>query len=204
MAEELAKHEEPLEIVLFGDNKAEHEEKWKTYREKQSILEKHRGQTFSMILGQCLQHLLDQMKQDVIWTAVATSYDPLQLISSIEKTVLSQTEDQYPFTIVYVQYLSLYGFHQNTMTTDQWYERFNTKVDVGTSIGVTRQNSVLLEWTSQSVHSASFQDITNDKRTEIQTNAEERYLAYIFLKQIAKTSEKLRTNLSDDYTTGEN
>ena len=30
------------------------------------------------------------------------------------------------------------------------------------------------------------------------------YLAYIFLKQSAKTSDKLRTNLSDDYTTGEN
>ena len=52
MAEELAKHEEPLEIVLFGDNKAEHEGKRKTYREKQSRLEKHRGETFSMILGQ--------------------------------------------------------------------------------------------------------------------------------------------------------
>ena len=45
MAEELAKHEEPLEIVLFGDKKAEHEVKWKTYREKQSILEKQRGKT---------------------------------------------------------------------------------------------------------------------------------------------------------------
>ena len=43
MAEELAKHEEPLDIVLFGDNKAEHEGKWKTYWEKQSRLEKHRG-----------------------------------------------------------------------------------------------------------------------------------------------------------------
>ena len=32
MAEELAKHEEPLEIVLFGDNKSKHEGKWKTYR----------------------------------------------------------------------------------------------------------------------------------------------------------------------------
>ena len=51
MAEELAKHEEPLEIVLFGDNKTKHEGKWKTYREKQSRLEKHRGQTFLMILG---------------------------------------------------------------------------------------------------------------------------------------------------------
>ena len=94
MVEELAKHEDPLEIVLFGDKKAEHEGKWKTYREKQSRLEKHRGQTFSTILEQCLQQLLDQMKQDVIWTTVSTSYDQLQLISIIKKTVLAQTEDQ--------------------------------------------------------------------------------------------------------------
>ena len=72
MAEELAKHEEPLEIVLFGDNKFEHEGKWKTYREKQSRLEKHRGQTFSTILEQCLQQLLDRMKHDLIWTTVTT------------------------------------------------------------------------------------------------------------------------------------
>ena len=35
IAEELDKHEEPLEILLFGNNKAEHEGKWKTYRGKQ-------------------------------------------------------------------------------------------------------------------------------------------------------------------------
>ena len=45
-AEELAKHKEPLKIVFFGDNKAEHEGKWKKYQEKQSRLEKHRRQTF--------------------------------------------------------------------------------------------------------------------------------------------------------------
>ena len=105
MAEELAKHEEPLEIVLFGDNKAKHKGKWKTYREKQSRLEKHGGQTFSMILGQCSRQLLNRMKQDVIWTTVETSCDVLQLISTIEKTVLAQTEDQYPFAIVYKQKL---------------------------------------------------------------------------------------------------
>ena len=59
MAEELAKHEDSLEIILFGDKKAEHEGKWKTYWEKQSRLEKHRGHTFSIILMQCLKQLLD-------------------------------------------------------------------------------------------------------------------------------------------------
>ena len=90
------------------------------------------------------------------------------------------------------------------MTNDQWYERFNTKVDVGTSIGVTRQNSVLLEWTAHSTHSASYQDITDYQKIEIQKDAQEMHLTYIILKQSVKTSEKLRTNLSDNYTTGEN
>ena len=111
MAEELSKHEEPLEIVFFGDNKAEHEGKWKTYREKQSRLEKHRGQKFSMVLGQFLQQHLDLMKRDLILATVATSYDPLLLISIIKKTVLAHTEDQYPFAIFYEQELWLYGFH---------------------------------------------------------------------------------------------
>ena len=66
MAEELAKNEEPLEIVLFENNKTEQKGKRKTYWEKQSRLEKHRGQTFLMILGQCSHMLPDRMKQDVI------------------------------------------------------------------------------------------------------------------------------------------
>ena len=135
---------------------------------------------------------------------MATSYDPLQLISIIEKTVLAQTEDQYPFAIVYEQELLLYGFHQNTMANNQWYERFNAKVDVRTSIVVTRQHSILLECTAQSTHRVSYQSITNDQRIEIQTDADKSYLAYICFKQGAKTSENLRTNLRYDYTTGEN
>ena len=62
----------------------------------------------------------------------------------IEKTVLDQTEYQYPFAIVYKQDLSLYGFHQNVLTNDKWYEKFNTKVDVGYAIGVTRDHEVLM------------------------------------------------------------
>ena len=43
----------------MAEELAKHEGKWKTYREKQSRLEKHRGQTFSIIIGQCSQQLLD-------------------------------------------------------------------------------------------------------------------------------------------------
>ena len=111
-----AKHSEPLDIILHGDDKVEHEGNWRTYRDRQSRLDKQRCQDFSMILGQCTQKLLDRIKQENGWQTTSYSYDPLSLIDMIEKTVLAQTEDQYLFAILYEQGLSLYGFHQNVLT----------------------------------------------------------------------------------------
>jgi hypothetical protein len=47
------------------------------------------------------------MKEDIDWTIVSVSYDPLILYRLIEKSILAQTEDQYPFTMVYYQELLL-------------------------------------------------------------------------------------------------
>ena len=98
----------------------------------------------------------------------------------------------------------MYGFHQNVLTNNQWYEKFNTKVDVGDAIGVTRDHEVLMEWTSQDVHKQAFITLLDAEKEVIRADAAERYLCYIFLRQSAKSSEKLKTNLSDNYTTGEN
>ena len=46
---------------------------------------------------------MDGMKQYTSWTMVLQDYKPLSLLDLIEKTVLAQTEDQYPFAIVYAQ-----------------------------------------------------------------------------------------------------
>jgi hypothetical protein len=69
------------------------------------------------------------MKQNTDYIAVNTSYDPL-------KTILAQTEDQYPFATVFAQEESFYSFRQEQMTNYQWYERFITKVEAGDAIGV--------------------------------------------------------------------
>jgi hypothetical protein len=61
------------------------------------------GQALSLIQGQCNQLLQDKIKQDIYWNTVSTSYDPLKLYLLIERTVLAQTEDQYPFATVYDQ-----------------------------------------------------------------------------------------------------
>ena len=72
------------------------------------------------------------------------SYVPLQLIALMEETVLAQTKYQYPFDKVYKQDCSIYSFIQNPLSNDKWYEQFNTNIDVGLDIGITRQQKVLL------------------------------------------------------------
>jgi hypothetical protein len=103
--------------------------------------------------------LQDKMKQDTDWNTLSTSYDPLTLFRLIEKTVLAQTEDQYLFATVYDQELAFYSFKQESLSNPQWYERFNTKVDVGDAIGVTRQHKVLLEYLAQELHTQAFADL---------------------------------------------
>jgi hypothetical protein len=76
-------------------------------------------------------------------------YDPLTLYRLIERTVLAQTEYQYPFATVYDQELSFYSFKQDNLSNPQWYELFDTKVDVSRAIGVTQQHKVLLEYVAQ-------------------------------------------------------
>jgi hypothetical protein len=80
---------------------------------------KHRGQAFSLILGQCTQLLQDRMKQDTDWNMASTSYDPLDFYQLIRKMMLMQTEDQYPFTTMYDQELGFYSFWQETMSNPQ-------------------------------------------------------------------------------------
>ena len=95
---------------------------------------------------------------------------------------MAQTKDQYPFAIVYEQEFSLYSFHLNVLTNDQWYENFNTKVDVGDAIGFTRDHEVLMEWTSQDVQKQDFSTLQYAEKEVIKADAAERYLSYIFLR----------------------
>jgi hypothetical protein len=170
-------------IELTDSEKTQYNNEWRTYRERNGNLIKHRGQAFSLIQGQCTQLLQDRMKQDTDWTTVSTSYDPLTLYRLIEKTVLAQTEDQYPFATVYDQELAFYSFRQESLSNPQWYERFNTKVDVGEAIGVTRQHKVLLEYVAQDSHTRAFVDLTAAEQKSVREDAEERYISYAFLRQ---------------------
>ena len=64
---------------MSDSKKTQYSNEWQTYQEQNAQLLKNQGQAFSRILGQCTQLLQDKMKEDTDWTAVSTSYDPLQL-----------------------------------------------------------------------------------------------------------------------------
>jgi hypothetical protein len=90
--------EVPIELTV--SEKTQYNNEWRTYRERSAQLTKHRGQAFSLILGQCTQLLQDKMKEDTDFITVSTSYDPLLLYRLIEKLILAQTEDQDLFASV--------------------------------------------------------------------------------------------------------
>ena len=98
-------------VKIPNSEKTAHSHDWRTYREKNSHLEKHVGQSCLLILGQFTQQLQYKMSQDTYWYVTITSYNPLNLIQLIEKTTLVQTEYQYLFATVYDQELAFYMLH---------------------------------------------------------------------------------------------
>jgi len=87
----------------------------KTYSLRVATLEKHRGQVFALIVGQCMQLLLNKMKQEKKWEAVSASYDPLELYKLIESVVLKQTEDQYIVAAMWDQYKHVFNAQQGSV-----------------------------------------------------------------------------------------
>jgi hypothetical protein len=144
------------------------------------------------------------MKQDTDWNTASTSYNPLELYRLIKKMTLAQTEDQYPFATVYDQELNFYSFWQETMSNPQWYEKFNTKVDVGSAIGVTRQHKVLLEYVAQENHTLTFTVLSAEQKQAVREDTEEHYISYTFLRQSGAQHGNLKVDLRNDFTTGSN
>jgi hypothetical protein len=90
IAEGNCKQNNEVPIEMSDSEKMQYSNDWRTYRERNALLTKHRGQAFSLILGQCTQLLQDRMKQDTDWNMASTSYNPLELYRLIEKMTLAQ------------------------------------------------------------------------------------------------------------------
>jgi hypothetical protein len=81
---------------LTDSEKLKYSNERKTHSHRIATLEKHRGNVYALIYGQCTQILQDKMKQDKNWVTVSVSYKLLELYKLIKQVILKQTEDQYP------------------------------------------------------------------------------------------------------------
>ena len=193
-----------VEVVLSEKEKSEYRLDGKTYTDQVNKLSTHREHVFGLIMGQCTQLLQDKMKQDPNWITVSKSYDPLELYSLIERVILKQTDDQYPFAGIYEQIISVFNGKQGNMTNVQWYERFNTRVDVAKSVGVTFEGyETLWDYCAGIMKTgATFSTLTSNEKTECKRMAEDRYLAYIFVQNSGNQHETLCRELQNDFTNG--
>ncbi len=64
---------------LTDSEKLKYGNKSKAHSQCITTLEKHRGNVYALIYGQCTQILQDKMKQDKHWVTVSISYKPLEL-----------------------------------------------------------------------------------------------------------------------------
>jgi hypothetical protein len=93
------------------------------------------------VLCECATVLLDKMKQDADWQAVSDSYNPLRLLTPIEKFILKQSDNQYKIGIPIKQLKLLLAYWQDDgVTIALYYDWFKTRVDVMEHIGVSFDN----------------------------------------------------------------
>ncbi len=76
-----------VEMRLTEDEKISHSNTWHTHGETTESL-KSRGKVYTLLLGQCIQVLVDKMKQDTDWVTISESFDPSLLFKLIKKFVV--------------------------------------------------------------------------------------------------------------------
>jgi hypothetical protein len=152
----LIKKKKTQPIALEGDAKQAWDTKRKNHNKREQELIKHRGQCFGLIRGQCTRTLIGKMEHHASWSTTIESGDPLLLYDLIEKTILAQSEETYPFAIIYKFERELYHYMQNMLTNNQWYQQFVIKANLAASQGVVHQHGVLRNYVAKKLHSKTY------------------------------------------------
>ena len=90
--------------------------------------------------------------------------------SLIEKAILNQAQDTYPFATVYNQTVSLHGFQQNNLSDDEWQQHLGTRAEVAMSAGVIFTNPTLLDYVSKDVHKKEYSQLSDAEKLLIEAD----------------------------------
>ncbi len=162
--EDVAYHQgQEVPYNLTDLEKLEYGNESKMHSQGVATLEKHRGNVYVLIYGQCTQILQEKMKQDKNWATVSVSYKPLELYKLIEQVILKQTEDQYPVAALWEQLSDVANAKQGNSTNNKWYDCFNTKVEVAELVGVSFDFKKIWEYCALEAHKAAYTSLRPDE-----------------------------------------
>ncbi len=167
---------------LTDSEKLEYGNESKTHSQRVTTLEKHCGNVYALIYRQCTQILQDNLKQDKNWVTVSVSYKPLELYKLIKQVILKQTEDQYPVAALWEQLSNVANAKQGNSTNKEWYDWFNTKVEVAESVGVSFDFKKIWEYCAMGSHKAAYTVLRPDEQEAVRVSARERFLSYALIK----------------------
>ncbi len=91
---------------------------------------------------------------------------------------------------------------QGNSTNNKWYDWFNTKVEVAESVGVSFDFKTIWEYCAMEAHKAAYTLLRSDEQEAVRVSARERFLSYALIKTSNSKHDKIKDDLSDDYTKG--
>ncbi len=107
---------------------------------------------------------------------MSVSYKPLELYKLIERVILKQTEDQYPVAALWEQLTNVANVNkQGNLSNNEWYDWFNTKVEVAKSVGVSFDFEKIWEYCALEAHKAAYISLQPDEQEAVRVSARERF-----------------------------
>ncbi len=95
---------------------------------------------------------------------------------------MKQTEDQYPVAALWEQLSNVANAKQDNSTNNEWYDCFNTNVEVAESVGVSFDFEKIWEYCALEAHKAAYTSLKPDEQEAVMVSAWERFLSYALIK----------------------
>jgi hypothetical protein len=102
--------------------------------------------------------------------------------------------------VLWEQLSNVANAKQGNSTNNEWYECFNTKVEVAKSLGVSFDFEKIWEYCVLEAHKAAYTSLKPDEQEAVRVSARERFLSYSLVKTSNSKHNKIKDDLSDDYT----
>jgi hypothetical protein len=104
--------------------------------------------------------------------------------------------------VLWEQLTNVTNAKQGNLTNNEWYDRFNTKVEVAESVGVSFDFEKIWDYCAQDVHKAPYATLSSVDQEAVRASARERALSYALIKTSSSKHDKIKDDLSDDYAKG--